>query len=89
MKRDSRIRPVDLLMLRPSRDLGSIAGEFTVRLPKTVNLLVRAMGGLRVGGQDFLSYLLFEPAYTTRLVELGYTDTQARRSVIEGFFLRA
>ena len=33
-----------------------------------------------------LSYLLFEPVYTTRLIELGRADTLARRADVLSFF---
>jgi NTE family protein len=32
-----------------------------------------------------MSYLLFDPAYCSALVELGYMDAMARKSEIEGF----
>jgi len=65
---------VDLLMLHPSQDLGGLAAGHIAALPRTVRLVVESLGGHRVKASDFLSYLLFEPAYTTQLIELGYAD---------------
>ncbi len=79
------LRPVRLLMLRPSRDLGLLAPESGARLPPAIRWVVRRMGGDRATAVDFLSYLLFDPAYTSALVELGYADGRANWPRIEEF----
>lgn len=81
----SDLKPIRLLLLRPSRDVGTLALEQHVRLPPLVRWLVRGMGGQRAGAADFLSYLLFDPAYTTALIELGYADAQNEWARIERF----
>jgi NTE family protein len=67
-------RTVDFLLFRPSRDLGEIARECADSLPRIIRSLARGLGAEGHGGAEFLSYLLFDPAYTSRLVELGYAD---------------
>ncbi len=79
------LRPIDLLVLRPSQDLGAMARPHWNRLPPVMRSLVRSIGGRREGSADFLSYLLFDPAYTTPLMELGYEDTMANWGMIERF----
>ncbi|HYT03915.1 MAG TPA: patatin-like phospholipase family protein [Gemmatimonadales bacterium] len=79
------LRPVSLLMLRPSRDLGALAAGSGAKLPPAIRWLVRGMGGHRATAVDFLSYLLFDPAYTTALIELGYADGRAAWPRIEQF----
>jgi len=69
--------PVDLLLFRPSRDLGQIARDCAYRLPRIIRSLARGLGAESQEGTDFLSYLLFEPAYTSQLVDLGYADALA------------
>ncbi len=36
-------------------------------------------------GSTLLSYLLFEPAFTQALIELGYEDAMARRGEVVDF----
>ena len=84
-QRPDGLRPVRLLMLRPSRNLGALAGGCGVQLPPLVRWLVRGMGGQRATAVDFLSYLLFNPVYTNALTELGYADVRAQWPRIERF----
>ncbi len=86
-QRPDGLRPVRLLMLRPSRNLGALAGGCGVQLPPLVRWLVRGMGGQRATAVDFLSYLLFDPAYTNALIELGYDDVRAQWPLIERFLV--
>lgn len=82
------LRRVELLLLRPSRDLGEMAAGHSTLLPGAMQWVYRAIGGLREGALDFLSYLLFDPAYTSKLIELGYEDVGAQWPTIEAFFSR-
>ena len=68
------LRPVDLLVVRPSEDLGRLAGEYEPRLPRAFRYLVRGLGSREVDSPDLLSLLTFEPAYLRRLMELGEAD---------------
>jgi NTE family protein len=79
------MRPVDLLLLRPSRDLGDLAKGCTVELPKLVQFVVSSVGGQRARSSDFLSYLMFQPDYTGLLMELGYEDGMGRADQIDEF----
>jgi NTE family protein len=81
----SRLRPIKLLLLRPSRDLGVLSRGHAETLPKTMRWVVNSIGGRRMRSSDFVSYLLFEPRYTHLLVELGYEDATADWDRIEEF----
>ena len=72
-------------MLRPSRNLGDLARGSGPKLPTLLRWAVRILGGERAAGADFLSYLVFDPAYTSTLMELGYADAEAGWDRIEQF----
>jgi NTE family protein len=77
--RDSQgLRPVELLVLRPSVDLGRLAGEYEMRLPRTFRFLARGLGTRQTKSPDFLSLLLFQPDYLQRLIEIGEADAEER-----------
>jgi NTE family protein len=67
-------RPVEFVLFRPSRDLGEIARECADGLPRAIRSLARSFGAEGRGGAEFLSYLLFDPVFTSRLVDLGFAD---------------
>jgi NTE family protein len=79
------IRPVELLLLRPSRDLGELARGCRAELPAAVEFLVRSIGGAQAKGSDFQSYLMFQSEYTGALMDLGYQDARAQAGEIERF----
>jgi NTE family protein len=79
------MRRIDLMLLRPSRDLGQMARGHTLDLPRMVQFVVASMGGGQARSPDLLSYLMFEPGYTGALIELGYDDTVQRMDEIEAF----
>jgi NTE family protein len=75
-------RIVRLLTLRPSRDLGRLAGEYEVRLPRGFRFLIRGLGTRETRSPDILSFLLFEPGYIQLLLEMGERDGEARMGEI-------
>jgi NTE family protein len=83
------LRRVGLLWLRPSRDLGALAAGRHARLPPIVRWLVRRAGGHRASAVEFLSYVLFDPAYTAALMDLGYDDARRDWPRLERFFAAA
>ncbi len=84
-ERRSGMRPVDLLVIRPSRDLGRMAAEFEPRLPKAFRFMVRGLGTREQKSPDMLSLLLFQPDYLERIMQIGEEDAEARAADIEAF----
>ena len=70
-------RVVDLLVMRPSQDLGRLAGDSEARLPRAFRFLTRGWG-TRESSADLLSLLMFDPGYLGRLIALGEADVEAR-----------
>jgi NTE family protein len=79
------LKPIDLLVLRPSIDLGKLASDYERYLPRKLKLLVRALGSKETDSPDFISLLLFEPTYTRRIIDLGESDVEARLAEIRAF----
>ena len=83
------MRPVRLLVMRPSVDLGRLAGEYEPQLPKAFRLLTRGFGAKETASPDVLSMLMFQEDYLARLVELGEADAEARAAEIDDFLTDA
>ncbi|HEX6641294.1 MAG TPA: patatin-like phospholipase family protein [Thermoanaerobaculia bacterium] len=79
------LKPIDLLVLRPSIDLGKLAGDYEQFLPRKLKLLVRALGVKETESPDFVSLLMFEPAFTQQLIDLGVSDVGSRLAEIRAF----
>ncbi len=81
----TKLKPVKVLVISPSRDIGKIALQHKHRLPMAVRYFLRGIGGLNTSGTSLLSYLLFEKAYCRELIALGYSDTIKRRNEVNAF----
>lgn len=79
------LRPVRLLLVRPSFDLGRLANEFEPRLPWLFRQLTRRLGTRESRTQDLLSTLLFQRDYVQRLIELGEQDGEALGERLDAF----
>jgi NTE family protein len=79
------LRPVKLLLLRPSRDLGQLANAYEARLPRAFRFMTRGLGTKQTRANDMLSLVMFQPDYLQRLIELGEADGEARRAEIQSF----
>lgn len=80
------LRPIRLLIVRPSRDLGRMSEGYRRKLPRSLRFMLRGLGIQRLRGPELLSYLLFEMPYIGHVMELGYEDAMSQWHEIEGFF---
>jgi len=79
------LRHIDLLMVRPSVDLGRLANEYEPDLPRAFRFLTRGLGTRETRSNDMLSLVMFQHDYIKRLVELGEADASARMPEIRRF----
>ncbi len=79
------LRIVDILVIRPSQDLGRIAREHEPRLPGMFRWLTRGLGTRQTSSPDVLSLLMFQDDYLARLIALGEADADARAVEISVF----
>jgi len=78
-------RPVDLLVLRPSVDLATLAAGYAPVLPPSMRLV---LGGLSSGdgrSPDWLSMLLFDVEYIEHLLALGEADAERQLDDVGAF----
>jgi NTE family protein len=79
------LRHIDLLLLRPSVDLGRLANEYEPELPRAFRFLTRGLGTRETRSNDMLSLVMFQSDYATRLIQLGEEDAFRRLPDIRRF----
>jgi NTE family protein len=80
----SQLRPIDVLVIRPSEDLGRLALDAYQDIPPSLRHFINSLGKPEASA-DLVSYLLFEPSYTQRLIQLGYADAMKKKTDIQLF----
>lgn len=81
----STLRPIPILMLRPSQDLGAMTAQLSKKMPPMLHYLLKGIGVTGSEGLDLLSYLAFDKSYSLPLMDLGRQDTLARAEEIKRF----
>ena len=82
---DRDMRPIDTMLIVPSKDLRMIAEKHRAELPFAIRALLRGVGGKSPGENRLLSFLLFEKAYTRELIKLGYEDAMRVKDELRDF----
>jgi NTE family protein len=92
-ERGQGFRRIQDLVVRPSADLGLLAGQALRAMSGTqsrsplVRLAARNLtDGERTPESDLLSYLLFDGEFLAPLTELGYADARAMEDQLAEFF---
>ena len=87
---DTPLRPMEALVIAPSRRIDDIAANHLGSLPGPVRALLRGAGvsgeGESARGTALASYLLFEAPFTRELMAMGESDTYSRRDEVMQFF---
>lgn len=82
---DKTFKKIPALCISPSQDLGEIARQHAHHLPRLLRMTISAFGSLDEAS-EILSYLLFDPHFCRKSIEMGYNDAMDSRSEIESFF---
>ena len=77
--------PVDVMVLRPQEDLGHVARDHEIELPRAFRFFKGGFAGKNEPSGDALSMVNFEPEYIGRLIDLGEQDTAERMDEITAF----
>lgn len=85
----SPLRPLDVLLLQPSQDLGGLGRDALSELPAFLRHMLKGLGASAEEGWELVSYLAFDPAYTRPLIDAGRADAEARKDEILAFLERA
>lgn len=81
---ETKLHKVDYLWLRPSRDVGELAGTLYEKLPSVIRYLVAGLGSQKESA-ELTSYLLFDPSFCNELIKLGYQDALSQMEDIVRF----
>lgn len=66
-----------------------VAKRLAHRMPRLLRSVLEGLGTPDARSADLMSYLLFDRAYTSTLVEIGYADAGCRMDEIESFLAEA
>lgn len=80
------MRHIDLLVMRPSQDLGKLSSQYQHDLKGILHLIARGLGSSDTESPDWLSMILFDKAYTSKLIQIGYDDAKAKHEKLAAFF---
>ncbi len=78
------LRKLEHFWIRPSVDIGLLASGQFEQMPPVIRYLLGGLGSSRESS-EITSYLLFEPEFCAKLVEIGYQDTLAQSAELKTF----
>jgi NTE family protein len=81
------LRPVELLLVRPSQNLEALAVDYEETLPRAFRYLVRGLGTRETPRAGLLATILFAPEYVQRVMEIGEQDAERRAKELVQFLI--
>lgn len=85
-KKKINFKEIETLLINPTFSIRELAEKYAKKLPKTIYLLLKIIGGTSGSGAEIVSYLLFEKEYLNELINLGKADVLKNQSAILKFF---
>ncbi|ALO42795.1 patatin-like phospholipase family protein [Pseudoalteromonas phenolica] len=79
------LKQISTLVINPTQNFNELAAECYESMPLAVRALLRTIGVKKHSESSLPSYLMFEKAYTRRLIEFGYQDGLNRLDEIRDF----
>lgn len=80
-------KKVTSVWIHPSDDIGLLARGLATRLPRLVRYLLKGLGPLD-DASEIISYLLFDPTFCSKLIEMGRRDGLNQEKEIRNFLSR-
>lgn len=81
------LQPIEFISISPSEPIDKLAEEYIHELPASLKTFLRITGATRRGGGiSAASYLLFEPGFCRKLIDLGFRDALREKNRIREFF---
>jgi NTE family protein len=79
------LREFPVLLFTPSQSIDALATEHWKNMPRSVRLLLGAIGAGQATGAALASHLLFDPEFSARLIDLGRADARLRAEALLRF----
>ena len=79
------LKQVSTLVINPTQNFNEVAAECYEQMPLAIRMLLRSIGIKKHSESSLASYLMFEKAYTRKLIEFGYQDGLERLEEIRDF----
>lgn len=79
------LRQIDTFHLSPSVSFGSLVEKYYCHMPIAIRSLMRLLGISPIDDAAITSYLLFEPKYINKLIDIGYQDAQDEKARLLAF----
>lgn len=80
-------RRVEVMVLRPREDLGKLAREHELEMPRSFRFFEGGLDDRKNPSSDALSMVMFQHEYLSLLLRLGEEDAAARHDEIESFLV--
>lgn len=79
------LRTIPALCISPSENIGEIARQYAHHLPRLLRMTISTFGHLDEAS-ELLSYLLFNPQFCRKMIDMGYNDALDHKTQIHNFF---